>query len=134
MSRNSIQIVLLLGLIALIATACSSAAEDVVSGNAIAAGEELFSQPVLANQTGCKSCHSLDEGVSIVGPSLAMMGSRAGSTVADQSAEDYLRQSIVDPDAHLVEGYSPGIMPSRYDENLSADEIDNLVAYLLSLK
>ena len=40
-------------------------------------------------------------------------------------------QSIVEPDAHVVEGFNPGIMPPYTD--LSEADLAHLVAYLLSL-
>ena len=105
-----------------------SGAAPVPGGNDVVTGEDLFLQ------TGCKACHSLDESVSIVGPSVAGIGSRAGSMVPGQSTEEYLRLAIVEPDAHLVDGYAASIMPRTYAEALNDQEIDNLVAYLLTLK
>jgi mono/diheme cytochrome c family protein len=53
--------------------------------------------------------------------------------VSGQSAEAYLRESIVDPDAYVVEGFTPGIMPSNYRTQLSDEQITDLVVYLMSL-
>jgi hypothetical protein len=47
------------------------------------------------------------------------------------SAEEYLRESIVDPAAYIVEGYPDG-MPKAYKILLSEEDIDNLVAFLLT--
>jgi len=41
-----------------------------------------------------------------------------------------VRQSIVDPDAVVVEGYQTGVMPTTFGETLSQEELDALVAYL----
>ena len=46
------------------------------------------------------------------------------------SAEEYLRESIVDPAAYIVEGYL-GIMQS-YKFLLSEEDIDNLIAFILT--
>lgn len=97
-------------------------------------GEALFRQSVLGGSAGCATCHSLEPGVVIIGPSLAGIATLAAERVEGQSAEDYLRQSIVEPDAYLVEGYPAGVMPSKYAEQLSPEEIESLVAYLLTLK
>jgi cytochrome c oxidase subunit 2 len=43
---------------------------------------------------------------------------------------DFVRQSIVEPDAVVAEGFQPGVMPQNYGESLSEDEIDALVTYL----
>lgn len=103
------------------------------SGDAVAAGEELFSQSVIGNQPGCITCHSLQEGVVIVGPSIAGIGSRAGSTISNMSAEDYLQQSILDPDAYLVEGFPAGTMPQVWEGELTGEQVDQLIAYMLTL-
>ncbi len=89
-----------------------------------AQGEALFAG------LGCGDCHSLD-GTPGAGPSLAGIAARAGDTVAGLSAADYLRQAIVEPAAHVVEGYPP-IMPA-YD-TLSDADLAALVAYLLTLE
>lgn len=67
-----------------------------------------------------------------MGPSLAGIGARAGQVVEGLSAEEYIEQSIRDPDAYTVEGYDEGTMPS-WDEILSDAQVDALVAYLLTL-
>ncbi len=99
-----------------------------------AAGEALFNESVLGGNPGCITCHSLEPGVVVAGPSLAGIGSRAAQQVEGMTAEDYLRQSILEPDAHIVEGFSAGIMPSNWGEVLSEEDINNLIAYLLTLK
>jgi hypothetical protein len=53
--------------------------------------------------------------------------------VAAESAEQYVRTSIVEPSAHVVEGYG-NAMPGTYEAQLSAKQLDDLIAYLLTLK
>ncbi len=48
------------------------------------------------------------------------------------SAEEYLRESIVDPAAYIVEGYFAGGMPKGYRILLNGEDIDSLVAFLLT--
>ena len=48
------------------------------------------------------------------------------------SAEEYLRESIEDPAAFIVEGYSD-FMPKGFKILLSGEDIDGLVAFLLTL-
>ncbi|NIP36598.1 MAG: hypothetical protein GWN18_16670 [Thermoplasmata archaeon] len=67
-----------------------------------------------------------------MGPSLADIGAGAGERVEGLTAEEYIEQSIRDPDAYVVEGYAGGIMPP-WGEILGDDQIDALVAYLLTL-
>jgi len=54
--------------------------------------------------------------------------------VDGQSAEEYLRTSITDPDAYLAGGYQEGIMYRQYEQALTEQQIDDLVAYMLTLK
>jgi cytochrome c2 len=99
-------------------------------------GKALYEQTVIgANAApGCATCHSRDPGKDLVGPSHADVGARAESAVEGMSAEAYLRESIVNPDAHIAEGFSPGIMYQNYGRDLSNQEINDLVTYMLTLK
>ncbi len=60
---------------------------------------------VLSAGAGCQECHSLD-GSEKVGsfqaPTFQGISGRAGDQVPGLSAEEYLRESIVDPAAYLV--------------------------------
>ncbi|MCB0199980.1 MAG: cytochrome c [Caldilineae bacterium] len=112
------------------------------SGDA-AAGKALFEQQLINGNAGCVTCHSLEAGKVLVGPSLAGIASRAGSTVEGEDAQQYLHQSIVDPNAHLATGCNAadpsaacatGLMPQDWAQKLSEDEINNLIAYLMTLK
>src|SRR5258705_444886 len=78
----------------------------------------------------CATCHTLD-GSELVGPSFQGLKDRAGSAVDGMSAEDYIRQSIVDPSAHIVPDY-PDSMYKGYGDVLSDEDIDGLIAYLMS--
>ena len=49
------------------------------------------------------------------------------------TAVEYLHTSIVEPNNFVVEGYPENLMPQVYAEALSEDQINNLVAYLLTL-
>ena len=99
-------------------------------------GEELYNQPVIgsASAPGCITCHSLEPDVVLVGPSHNGLAGRAGSYQEGVGAEDYLRKSITDPDSHLVEGFTAGVMYQNYGEDLNARDVNDLVAYLLTLQ
>ena len=138
-------VIFLLLLLAL--TACggqpAAPAQPTATAGDAAAGQALFAQPALVGKAGCVTCHSLTPGRALVGPSLAGVASRAGRTVRGQSAEQYLRQSIVDTDAFLAKGClaadpeapcAPHVMPKDWAEKLSAQQINDLVAYLLTLE
>jgi cytochrome c551/c552 len=127
-------LVLALGLVACGGEAAPTGGEgEAAAGNA-AAGQGLLNQSLIGTQPGCMTCHSLEPGVTLVGPSLATVGAEAGSRVSGQSAEDYLRQSISQPNETLVEGYAAGIMPQGYSNELSDQQVNDLVAFLLTLK
>lgn len=107
-----------------------------------AAGEALFSQVT----PSCNSCHSTAPGVNMAGPSLAGVAARAKTMVQSSGYQGdatdvagYLHESIVKPGAYVVPGdmYSAegrSFMPITYSDNLSDAQVDQLVAYLLSLK
>jgi len=101
-----------------------------------ARGQKLYEQTTIgtASAPGCITCHSLEPGVVVVGPSHAGVGTRAATYVEGMSAEEYLHESIVSPDAHVVEGFTPGVMYQNFGEELNEQEIADLVAYLLTLK
>ena len=44
---------------------------------------------------------------------------------------DYVRESIVDPNAEIARGFQPNVMPQDYEDKLSDEELDALVEYLL---
>ncbi|HEX5671680.1 MAG TPA: cytochrome c [Acidimicrobiia bacterium] len=79
---------------------------------------------------GCTGCHSRDgePGEAAVGPDLTDLAARAGSRIPGLKAEEYVRQSLLEPQAFLVEGYSEE-MPTLA---LSANEIELLIEFLLS--
>jgi nitric oxide reductase subunit C len=115
-----------------------------VSDQPVERGESLFRSPDLA----CQACHSTRPGVTLAGPSMAGISSRAAATVdapeyagSANDAEGYIRESIVTPSAHLVPGANfstgPGgvsLMPADYGSRLEAEQIEDVVAYLLTLR
>ena len=119
---------------ALALTACgggdSSGPTDAVSRS----GKELFGERILGSNAGCITCHSLDPDTTLIGPSIAGVATRAATRVPGVSAEDYLRKSIVNPEAFVVDGFDDGRMPADWAEVLTGVEIDALVAYLLTLR
>ena len=88
-------------------------------------GETLFTDA--AQPQACDSCHTLaDAGATgTTGPDL-------DEALADLS-EEQIRESIVEPDAEVTEGFAPGLMP-RYGDTLSEEQVDALVEYLMEVK
>lgn len=99
-----------------------------------ARGKKLYYETSLGTNAGCRICHSLEPGVILVGPSFAGIATRAAQRVPGMSAEDYLYQSIVDPDAYVVEGFPAGQMIPDLAEILTEEQIRDLVAFLMTLK
>ena len=129
----------LLTLAALLLVACGGGGEaaPAASSNLVgdaARGEALYQQNSIGSAPGCIACHSLEPDVVLVGPSHDGIGTHAATAVAGRSAEKYLHDSIVSPDAHVTEGYTAGIMFQNYTGELSEQQIADLVAFLLSKK
>ena len=105
-------------------------------------GQETIALAIDAmTRTGCNSCH-VTTGLPLVdaamlGPDQTNLGAIAASRREGYSAEEYLRESIVEPSAFIVEecplGQCLQVMPENYGDLLSEVEIDAIVAYLLSL-
>jgi cytochrome c oxidase subunit 2 len=83
--------------------------------------ETLFTDA--AEPTACASCHTL-----AAAGANGTTGPNLDEVVPDMS-EDEVRQAIVDPDAEIEEGFTPGLMP-RYGDSLSEEQVDALVQYL----
>jgi len=88
-----------------------------------------------SNQYGCLSCHSLD-GSQLVGPTwLGLFGSEVkladGRTVIADEA--YIIESIRNPGAAIVEGY-PNIMPASLGQELSDERIQDIIAFIKTLR
>ncbi len=87
---------------------------------------------------GCFACHSLD-GTRLVGPSFkgiwgadrtVKTGSETRQLTVD---EEYIKRSIYDPNADVVDGFGKGLMLT-YEGQLSEDDIANITEYLKTLE
>ncbi len=129
---------LVIGIAAAIALA-GCAAGSPPAGDAVA-GERMFlGQVAVKTSRGdvppCARCHgTTPDGKSPLGPSLWGVADRAATRVRGQSPAAYLRDSILNPDAVLVDNYQEGIMYRGYRDSLTDKQLDDLVAYLLTLK
>jgi mono/diheme cytochrome c family protein len=86
---------------------------------------QLNSAEEVLGQYGCAACHSILESESSIGPDLRDVGARLNS------AE--IRQSIVEPNAVIAEGYSP-MMPSNFAEQMKVKELEMIVQFLAEQK
>lgn len=102
-----------------------------VSGDPMA-GEALFRNGMGA-AIACTTCHMPDSDMTLVGPGLLGVSEHMHDRDPALNAVEYLHQSIVDPNAFIVPNFPPGVMPQTYGQLLSPEDIDNLVAYLMTL-
>jgi mono/diheme cytochrome c family protein len=74
----------------------------------------------------CGACHRVAGEEGELGPDLGSIGAERG--------RDYLRRSILQPNAEIAEGFEAELMPDDYGEQLYAVELEMLVDYLAGLK
>ncbi len=90
---------------------------------------------------GCAACHTIPgvpNAVGLVGPDLSAIGAEGEGRVTGLSAEEYIRQSILDPAAFIAPACPIGecptdVMPPNLSERLVGDDLDRIVGYLLTL-
>jgi mono/diheme cytochrome c family protein len=75
---------------------------------------------------GCGGCHTF-----AAAGSSGTTGPNLDEALAGQDAA-FVRQSIVDPNAEIAQGYQSGVMPQTYENQLSAKQLNDLVAFLTS--
>ena len=110
---------------------------------ALPAGDAVRGKTLAEAVLGCAGCHVL----AAVGPKWPAeggepgIGARAetrfqasGYTGKATSAEQYLFESTVLPNAYVVDGFQPNIMPQNLAERISAQDTADLIAYMLSLR
>jgi cytochrome c oxidase subunit 2 len=88
-------------------------------------------------RNGCNACHSSD-GSKLVGPSYlgGWGGTRLVKTGREEREvpidEEYIRRSIYEPNADVVDGYNQGLMLS-YEGMVSEEEVALIIEYLKAL-
>lgn len=100
--------------------------------DAVAGGKELFWGETAA--AGCFRCHSVSGKGGTRGPDLTNVALRAGERVPGLTAEQYLLEKVKAGATYefKVPEYVPMMPP--FGQLLSEDQIQDLVAYLLSLQ
>ena len=101
--------------------------------SALASADPAHGQ-LLTQINVCNACHSLEQGVRLVGPSWYNLADTAAKRVAGQSAKVYLYNSITNPNGYVVEGYPAGVMLQIYREKLSDQDFADIITYLLTLR
>jgi mono/diheme cytochrome c family protein len=105
------------------------------------AGDETNGKVLAEGTLGCAACHTL----STLGPAWAGdattpgIGTRAAARVDEPAysgtavkAEQYLLESIVSPNAHVVPGFETVAMPSNFATRLTPQDAADLIAYMLT--
>jgi cytochrome c2 len=108
----------------------TTAAAAPAAGTAAAAPSGASGQELI-QQWGCVTCHKLDGPEKLIGPSLWDIGARKDA--------NYIRESILQPDAVVVEGFPPGLMKGTLDgsgfyQKVPLQDLNAIVDYLTSLK
>jgi cytochrome c oxidase subunit 2 len=93
-------------------------------------GEKLFAVKA------CASCHSVDNPATKVGPSLFQKFGHE-ETMTDGAVvkmdENYIRESILTPNAKVVKGFPQGVMPT-FQGQINENELNAIIEYIKELK
>lgn len=97
-------------------------------------GKVLFNE--ISPQTGfsCAICHNVAVPGQIIGPSMLNIKDIAETRVDGETAEEYLYNSILNPDEYIVEGFVGSVMPQTWGDVFSDSDIDDIIAYLMTLE
>ncbi len=92
-------------------------------GGNLAAGKKAFTD------NGCNACHTLSAAGATgkIGPDLDKLKSYAQK--AGMPLDEFIRESIIKPNAYVEKGYPPGVMPQTF-ASLPKSTLDALVAFL----
>lgn len=110
--------------VALFGVGCGGGDEEAATEGAPAAqGDPERGKDVFAAQ-GCGNCHTL-----AAAGSTATIGPNLDDALQGQSTDE-IRESIVNPNAEIAEGFRSGVMPQDFGDKLSDQELNDLVAFL----
>ena len=94
-------------------------------------------------QSGCAVCHTIpgiEPAQGREGPKL-VLGINGPLRLADpnyhgtaESVREYIQESVLNPGAYVVPGYSDRVMPRWYGKRLNAKALDRIAQYLEELK
>ena len=77
--------------------------------------------------SGCGSCHSLSE---LGSDATGTIGPNLDTALVNRDAK-FIEESIVDPSAYVAKGYPDGTMPSNFSDQLSQEQINAIVDFLV---
>jgi cytochrome c oxidase subunit 2 len=95
----------------------------------VIAGQKLF------QAQGCVSCHGANgeggKGPPLIGVFGSKVNLEGGGTV--EANEEYIRNSIRNPQSQIVDGFRQPLMPAYYREQLSEENLLQILSYIKSL-
>ena len=90
-------------------------------------GRELIEDPeALIAKFTCKACHMIGSEGGDAGPPLTKIGATR--------ERDYLRRALLDPNADIVKGFEPDMMPPDLGDQMYVKELEILLDFLVGLK
>jgi len=113
------------------ATAMAAPAPQPAPAAAVTTAAAGKTGPELLQQWACNTCHKFDGPDKLLGPSLWDIGTRKDA--------NYIRESILQPDAHVVPDFPPQLMQTTLNglgfyQQATLQDLNTLVDYLASLK
>jgi mono/diheme cytochrome c family protein/outer membrane murein-binding lipoprotein Lpp len=102
-----------------------------------ARGEQLYNgdtRTELRQRLACSSCHlggAQAPATEVTWDNVVNIRLNEGQ-FSGYTAEQYLAESIVAPNDYVVEGYASGVMPQQYSEQMSVQDMADIIAYLQS--
>lgn len=119
----------------------TAAAQTAPTGDSVN-GQKVFTTTYTTAQGpwACSLCHTVSsDQARLIGPGLWGISERAASRVPGESAYDYIHTSIVNPQAFIVPPdaggpYPENLMPQNWEQVLTPQELQDVIAYLYTLK
>lgn len=116
-------------------TAAPAAAEAAPVAGGVPSAETVA--PIFTKGT-CVACHvipNIPGAVGVIGPDLTQIGAAGATRIPGYTAEQYIRESILNPNAFIAPecptgACLPGVMLQNLADILTPEEIDLVVAYL----
>lgn len=121
--------VLIIALTASLLAACSTS--SAVQLTPTLSALEIQGQQVYVSN--CAGCHALEPDTIVIGPSLAGVATRAETRMDGYDARAYIETSILNPGAYVVDGFKD-VMPKNFGKDLTSDDFNAIVAFLLTEK
>ena len=80
---------------------------------------------------GCSACHTLTaaKATGKIGPDLDT-ALKVDAAKAGQPLAEFIKTSIIDPNAYISPGYQPNVMPATFKSTITGPTLDKLVQYL----